>query len=158
VEARIGEPVPFLMSKVIDHDAVLLKVLSEPKPQLLRARLLKIYSARVGLKGREVRDEIEFVHGPDTWGNTAIAVGETALVFMRPISGRLYEDSWRGHMVIEDISGVPHAIFPHLAASTDPASFASRAVQDPKRPYARAIPLPELETYLLDLIAKVDKP
>lgn len=157
MEARIGEAVPFLMSRVTDQDAVLLEVISEPRPQLLRARLLKIYSARIGLEGRLVGDEIEFVHGPDTWGNTAIEVGETALVFISPISGLLYEDSWRGHMLIEDIEGIPHAIFPHLNVGTDPASFAARAVQDPKRTYARAIPLEELETYLLDLIAIVDK-
>lgn len=152
----MSEEGPFLITKVTDYDTVLLDVKSEPEPQSLRAKLLKVYSSGKCLGGAHPGDEIEFVHGPSTWGNTAMQVGERAIVFLRPISGRLYENSWRGHMLIEDISGVPHAIFPHLKVSTDPASFASRAVQDPKRPHARAIPLAELETYLLDLIAKVE--
>jgi hypothetical protein len=157
VESKSSEQGPFLITRVSDHDTVLLEVKSEPQPQSLRAKLLRVYSGGRGLGGARAGDEIEFVHGPSTWGNTAMQVGEKAVVFLRPISGRLYEHCWRGHMLIEDIAEIPHAIFPHLGVTTDPASFASRAVQDPKRPYARAIPLAELEAYLLDLIARVEK-
>lgn len=153
METAVNEPSRFLMDKVAERDGVLLEVLESPAPQCLRARLLKIYSARKCLHGMRPGDVIDFVHAPSSWGNTALKVGETGFVFLTPIREKLYEDSWRGHMVVEDIDGVPHAIFPHLAATTDPASPSSRAVQDPKRPYARAIPLAELETYVLGLLA-----
>lgn len=153
MEAKIDHPGPFLISKVSDNDTVLLKVLSAPEPQHFRATLLRIYSARHGLQGKRTGDEIEFVGGPTTWGNTSVKVGETALVFLRDIRGLLYENAWRGHMVVEEINGVPHAIFPHLAASADPDSPASRAIQDPKRPYARAIAFDDVENHLRSLIA-----
>lgn len=151
--AELDQQGSFLMNKVTENDAVLLKIISQPEPQHLRAKILKIYSSRYGLAGKRVGDEIEFVHGPSSWGNTAVKVGETAVVFVRPISGLLYEDAWRGHMVVEEIDGVPHAIFPHLKESADPASPASRAIQDPKRSFARAIAFDDLENHLRSLIA-----
>lgn len=149
----MNEQEPFLLNKVSTYDMVLLKVIFDLHDQQLRATLLKIYSARHGMQGKHVGDEIEFVSGPSTWGNTSLKVGETALVFLRDLSGILYENAWRGHMVVEEIDGVSHAIFPHLKESADPASPASRAIQDPKRSYARAIAFDDLEKHLLSLIA-----
>lgn len=157
METRLSKQEEFLSDKVRDNDAALLTVTASLGNQVLRARVIKIYSARKGMQRFRCGEEIDFVYGSSVYGNTALLVGETAVVFLTDISGILHEDSWRGHMVVEDIEGVPHAIFPHLAVSADPASPASRAVQDPKRAYARAIAFAELETYLLELIAKANK-
>lgn len=150
----MNEPSKFLTDKVAAGDAVLLAVTARPRPQTLRARLLRIYSTSKCMHGHAVGDDIEFVHAPSSWGNTALQVGEQGIVFLSSISGRLYEDAWRGHMVIEEIEGIAHAIFPHLVVSTDASSPSSRAIQDPKRAYARAIALDDLERYLRELVAQ----
>ena len=138
----------FLSDKMAKCDAVLLTVTDALHPQVLRARLLRIYCAGKAIQAAQEGDEIEFVHAPAVYGNVAIQVGETAVLFLSDISGRWYEDAWRGHMVVEDIDGVPHAIFPHLVVSANAASPSSRSIQDPKRAYARAIALDDLERYL----------
>ena len=153
METKVNEPSHFLLDKVAESDAVLLDVLERTGPQHLRARLLKIYSADKGLQGKLPGDVIDFVHAPSSWGNTALRPGESGIVFLSPVRGLLYENSWRGHMVVKKSDGIAHAIFPHLAVSTDPASPSSRSIPDPERPHARAIALDDLENYLLGLIA-----
>ncbi|MBB6583671.1 hypothetical protein [Ralstonia solanacearum] len=85
--------------------------------------------------------------------------GDTALVFLKSVSGRLYEEAWHGHMVVEQIDGDDYAVFQHreLWLSPDvPASLRYCLRQDPKRPYASVVRLDFLETYLLALIEQMD--
>ncbi|MCW7536927.1 hypothetical protein OOT46_03550 [Aquabacterium sp. A7-Y] len=89
-----------------------------------------------------------------------LRAGERALLFISALSDELYEDPWRGHMVVEQIDGDLYAIFQHeeLWLRDDvPDAIRASARQDPKRPYASAIRLEAMEAYLLDLIEKIDQ-
>ncbi|CUI07026.1 hypothetical protein [Massilia antarctica] len=152
----MSEDKAFLADKVAGHDAVLLEVLAEPAPQHLRARLITVYSARHGLAGQAPGAQIDFVHAPSSWGNTPLAPGDLAIVFLNTISGRLYEAAWNGHLLVDDIDGRPHAIYKHKELWLNeafPPEIRAHARQDPARPYASAIEFDAVETYLSGLIA-----
>ena len=150
----------FLSDKVATHDIVLVKVLCSPRPQVLRAKVARIYSAKKGMAANCLGSEIEFVQSPGHWGDVGLAVGDQALLFVRSISGQLYEDAWRGHMVVEEIEGNLYAIFQfkELWLNEDvPSSIRENSRQDPKRPYATAIRFDALESYLLGLIENAER-
>lgn len=103
----------FLSDKMANCDLAMVEIVASPRPQAFRALVKRIYSARKGLSSDLLGSEIEFVGAPAHWGQVSLAVGDTALVFLKSISGRLYEEAWRGHMVLEKIEGVVYAIFQH---------------------------------------------
>lgn len=145
----------FLSEKIANNDLLLVEVVGSPRPQTLCVKVERVYSTRKGDESVTLGSEIEIVSSPGTWGDTALSVGERALLFVRLISGRLYEDAWRGHMLVEEIGDCMYAIFPYrqLWSSEDvPVSIKSCSRQDPKRPYATAIRLDAMEAYLIDLI------
>ncbi|KAB8053541.1 hypothetical protein GCN74_25270 [Janthinobacterium sp. FT14W] len=145
----------FLAEKVENHDLVLLHVVSSPRPQVLRATIQRIYSAKRGIDQRYIGKEIEFVRSPGNWGDVALEVGERALVFISMVSDRFYEDTWRGHMIIEEIQGDLFAIYQHRElwlCEEVPEAIRACSQQDPKRPYATAILFGILEAYLIELI------
>lgn len=150
----------FLADKVGNHDVVMVHVMSSPRPQVLRAKVGRIYSTGKGIDRSLLGAEIEFVRSPGNWGDVPLAVGDEALLFISKISNELYEDAWRGHMVVEEIGAERYAIFQHrelwLSEEVPPAIRESSR-QDPKRPYATAISLGALEAYLLGLIEKTDR-
>ncbi|MFP5390200.1 MAG: hypothetical protein ACLGI6_01445 [Gammaproteobacteria bacterium] len=148
---------PILYNKAADRDAVVLTVIAVTQPCTLRAKILKIYSARKGVNLDMLGREIEFVHGPNTYGNVEMKPGETGIVFLAGLRDRLYEDPWRGHMLVEDIDGEPHAIFPHMTPVTRTDGLYHLSRPDPKRSYARAVRFDLTESYLRELIASVDK-
>jgi hypothetical protein len=146
----------FLSDQLARHDAALVRILEARAPQQLRARLLKIYSARKGLQGHEAQTDITFVHAGSSWGNTPLAPGELGLVFLDTIAGSLYEAAWNGHLLVHDVDGRPHAVYKHKELWLDPAfpsAIRAHACQDPERPYASAIEFDALETYLRERIA-----
>jgi hypothetical protein len=139
---------------------VLIRVLDSPRPQSFRALVERIYSARRGIDSACLGKEIEFVGAGGAWGQETLVVGDRALLFVRSTrgSGRLYEDSWKGHMVVEEIDGKAYAIiqFPTLWVHEDlPALVRKYSREAPGRPYWTAIRLDVLEGYLIDLNEKV---
>lgn len=152
----------FFFDKAAQHDLVLARIIGAPRPQTLRAKLERVYSARKGVAGK-AGDEVEFVQGGGTWGGgDQLAVGERALIFLTSISGRLYEDTSQGHLLVEEIEGAPYAIFEFrelwLCQDEDmPTLIKDNASQDPKRPYATAIRFEAMETYLVGLIQQIDR-
>lgn len=141
----------FLAAKAAANDAVLLQVLEASKPQHLRAKVLAIYTARKGVTQKMLGQKIEFVHASGAWGNKPLQPGQTALVFLSEISGRLYEDSWHGHLLVDDIDGAPFASyrFPQLWLSENlPESLRAHTRQDPLRTQNSAISLPALAGYI----------
>ncbi|MNM75531.1 hypothetical protein D3C81_873220 [compost metagenome] len=145
----------FLAEKVENYDLVLLHVVSSPRPQVLRATVERIYSARNGIDQGYIGKEIEFVRSPGNWGDAALEVGERALVFISIVSDEFYEDAWRGHMIVEEIQGDLFAIYQHRElwlCEEVPEMIRACSQQDPKRPYATAIRLGMLEAYLIDLV------
>jgi hypothetical protein len=150
----------FLHDKVATHGVVRLHVLAAPAPQTLRAELAHVYRETPGLQGLAPGSQIEFVSSPGHWGSAVLRPGDDAVVFLRRIAGKLYQDPWRGHLFVEDIDGVPHAVFQHreLWLSEDlPAALRAAARQDPRRAYASAIRLDAFETYLRSLIQRRDR-
>lgn len=150
----------FLSGKVKTHDLVKVNVIDSPASQVLRATVERIYSARRGIDPRCLGREIEFTRSPGHWGDVSLSIGERALVFVASIAGRLYEDPWHGHMVVDEIDGRQYASFPgrELWLRDDvPASLRAYSKQDPKRPYATAIRLDAMEAYLVKLIADEQK-
>jgi hypothetical protein len=141
----------FLSDLAENEDAVLLKIVGALGEQRLRAQVLNIYATRHGVNTGQLGKQIEFTYAPTTYGNTALKVGETAIVFMSDESGELHEAPWRGHMVIEDIDGEPHAIFPHLVVAPDATDPSAHARPDPTRPHASAISFALIEDYLSKL-------
>lgn len=91
------------------------------------------------------------MHAPGSWGAVPLVVGARALVLLRQISGRLYEDAWQGHLLIEEINGSDYAIFPlpelWLAAEV-PEALRAAAVQHPKQPKATAIEFNAVQDFL----------
>ncbi|GLU34489.1 hypothetical protein WKR88_20555 [Trinickia caryophylli] len=150
----------FLSDKVSNCDPVMVEILGAPRPQCFRARVTRIYAARKGVDAASLGSEIEFVGSPAHWGQSPLAVGNTALVFLKSVSGKLYEEAWHGHLFVEPIDGTTYAIFQQreLWSSTDvPASLRDCARQDPKRPNASAVRLDAVEAYLQALIAQTDR-
>jgi hypothetical protein len=146
----------FLSGKVGSHDLIRVSVVGSQRPQLLRAVVRRIYSARRGVDPRCFGEEIEFVRSPGHWGDVVLTVGDEALLFVASISDQLYEDPWHGHMLIDDVDGDEYASFPsrELWLRDDiPVSIRSSSRQDPKRPYATLIRLDVMEAYLGELIS-----
>lgn len=155
----MSETKAFLSEHVANNDLVIAEILGEPQPQSYTAKLKKIYTARKGVKTIWLGSDIDFVGGIGTWGQETLNVGETAVIFLRSISGQLYESSWRGHMVIEEINGVSYAVFQYKElwlSKYVSESLRVHAQQDPKRSYASVIRFDVLEAYLLDLIKQAD--
>ena len=145
----------FLADKVANCDLVMVEIVASPQPQCFRARVERVYSARKGVDAASCGQEIEFVGSPPSWGQISLAVGDVALVFLKSISGRLYEEAWRGHMFVEQIDGERYAVFQHreLWLSPEvPEFLRACSRQDPKRPSASAIRLEALQAYLFSLI------
>lgn len=150
----------FLEDKVAKCDLVMAEIVESPKPQCFIARVERVFSARKGVDATSLGRLIEFVGSPPNWGQTSLTVGDVALVFLKSISGRLYEEAWHGHMFVEQIDGECYAIFQHreLWLSPDvPASLRACARQDPKRSSASAIRLEALQAYLFSLIEHTDR-
>lgn len=142
----------FLAAKAAANDAVLLHVLQVSKAQHLRAKVLAVYTARKGIKPQMRGRDIEFVHASSAWGNKPLQPGQTALVFLSEISGRLYEDSWNGHLLVDEIDGEPYASyrFPGLWLSENlPAALRQHTREDPRRPQCSAIRLQALADYVM---------
>lgn len=145
----------FLSAKVASYDLIMVKVIDSPRPQSFRARVERIYTARKGIEAQWLGTEIEFVGCPPNWGQVPLAAGDVALLFVKMTSGRLYEDTWRGHMVVEEIDGELYAIFQHKElwlSSGVPSLLRDCSRQDPRRSYATAIRFDAMEAYLLALI------
>lgn len=145
----------FLFDKIAKYDLVVARVIESLGSQMLRAELEHIYSASHGMGNYEIGTEFEFVRSPGHWGDVPLKIGDRAFLFVGFVSGHLYEDAWRGHMVIEKIDGEPHAIFQfkELWLSQDvPSLIRENSRQDPKRPYASAIRFDVIESYLRGLI------
>jgi len=144
-----------LAAKAAANDAVLLHVLEESRPQHLRAKVLAVYTARKGISQDMLGQEIEFVHASSAWGNKPLQPGQTALVFLSAISGRLYEDSWHGHLLVDEIEGEQFASyrFPQLWLSENlPGSLRAHTRQDPLRAQNSAIRLQALAKYIQEEI------
>lgn len=153
------EELGFWSDKLVANDLVLVKVVCAPRPQVLRAKVERVYSTGKGVETTFLGSEIEFVGGGGAWGNEQLAVGDRALVFVCAIGDRLYEPSWHGHMVVEEIDGDLYAIYQSKELwrlESVPLVLRECSRQDPKRPYASAIRFGVMESYLLSSIAKVD--
>lgn len=141
----------FLGEQIALHDAVMLQVLYEVRPQHLQARIGAIYSSRKGIKPEMEGRSIEFVHASSAWGNIPLSPGQTALVFLSEISGRLYEASWNGHMLIDAIDGEPYVSYRYSQlwlSENMPSNFRDCIRQDPRRPKCSAIKLQALVEYI----------
>lgn len=88
--------------------------------------------------------------------------GDRALVFLfwnderRSFEG-LHEEPRRGHLLVEELDGAEHVIFPspRLWLSEDvPLELRGHFRQDPTRPDASAIPFQVLDPYLREVIAR----
>jgi len=147
------------LNLVKTDDLVLVRVISKPAPQTYRAFVEKIYRARHGIKIDFLGKEIEFIGSCGSWGDVPLAVGERAIVFMSEIFEKLYEHSYHGHILLEEINGELYGIEfirkMWLNKST-PSVLRESARQDPKRPYCSAVRFDVLEGYLVDLIKKVE--
>jgi hypothetical protein len=147
----------FLLDKVLRHDLVFVHVTGAPRPQVLRAKIGRIYSTGEGIVRSFLNSEVEFIRSGGAWGDVALKVGEQALLFVKSISGKLYEDPRHGHMAVEDIEGDLYAIYPRkeLWLSDDvPTLIRGSSRQDPKRLYATAIRFDVMEEYLLGLVER----
>jgi hypothetical protein len=160
MEAKASGEYAFFYDAAASSDLILIRVVGSPRPQVLRAKVDKIYSARKGVSADCLGAEIEFIGAPGHWGQETLEIGEKALVFVTEIfSGKLYEYAWRGHMVVEEIDGSSYASFqsPELWANENvPPEIRSNSRQDPRRSYRTAILFDVVETYLQNLIRKID--
>lgn len=117
---------PGLRPKLATHDLVLCRITAAAGPQTLRALAERVYSAQHGVPANCEGRELEFVHAPGSWGAVPLAVGDRALVFLRQVSGKLYEDAWQGHLLIEGLDGTElealqaHLLGPGQAAAPSP--------------------------------------
>lgn len=149
----------FLLDKTRNHDVIIIRILRSLGNQLLVGSVEDIYSARKGIKWSDLGSEIEFICSPGTWGDVALVVGDRAILFVSLISGKLYEDAWRGHMLIEEIEKDNYVIFPHreLWLNEDvPAEIRAGAREDPRRPYATAIRFDAMDSYLRNLLEMIN--
>ncbi|WP_019010853.1 hypothetical protein [Deinococcus aquatilis] len=153
-QAQAPDKVPFLWETLRRHDLVTVNVLKVYR-QDITARVTAISTARHGVKRKMLGRVITFVGCPTHWGQEGLAVGDHALVFLGEINGRLYEHSWRGHLLIEDIEGVTYAVFEHKELWLSPTftpKLQPYTRQDPRRTYASAIHLSVLKAHLAELI------
>jgi hypothetical protein len=146
----------FLSQMVAQNDLVMVKVMGSPRPQTFRALLKRVYTARKGIDASWLGSEIEFVGCPAHWGQVPLAVGDTALLFVKKLSNSgLYEAPWLGHMLVEEVDGDSYAIRHQRElwlSDGVPASIRDHSRQDPKRSNATAIRFDALEAHLLALI------
>ncbi len=145
----------FLADKLLKNDLVLVEIIEPAGPQSLTARVEKIYSCARTNSKIDLGSDIEFVYAPANWGREALAKGDRALLFVSNTSGRLYEDIWNGHFVIENIAGEVYAIYQLKQLWLDkgiPEKIRGASIQDPKRSYATAINFKQLEQYIQKLI------
>jgi|GEM_PF-1276672 len=155
MEAEMKGEYVFLSDKSATYDLVMIQVVSSPRPQVLRAKLERIYSARKGIDFGCLGAEIEFIHSPANWGSVVLEVGEKAFLFVSLISGKLYEAPWHGHMVVEAVDGTMYAIFPSRElwlSEQVPEKIRVNSRQDPKRSYATMVRFDVMEAYLQSLI------
>jgi hypothetical protein len=75
----------FLLDKVLRHDLVLVHVTGAPRPQVLRAKIGRIYSTGEGVVRSFLNSEVEFIRSGGTWGDVALKVYEQALLFVKSI-------------------------------------------------------------------------
>ncbi|UQN08476.1 hypothetical protein [Deinococcus sp. QL22] len=158
-EPQAPDALPFLAEMLRQHDLVTLEVLNVHR-QDITARFTAVFTARHGVKGKMLGQVITFVGCPTHWGQVGLAAGDHALVFLQEINGRLYEHSWRGHLLIEEIEGVPYAVFQHKNLWLSPTftpKLQPHTRQDPRRTYASAIQLDVLNAYLSELIAQQEQ-
>lgn len=150
----------FLADRVARYDVLLIHVKAALGSQKLRARVEKIYSSGKAISLEKLDNDIEFIHAPAHWGNTALKPGELAFIFVSKISDLIYEASWNGHMVVEDLDGIPHATI-KLAAMWERAAIPPLIRQNarpvPNRPYASAVRFDAMESYLKHLIQAKDR-
>lgn len=150
----MSDPKVFMAEQGLRCDAVLLDVCSAPEPQHRLARVQEIFSTLHGLSRDMQGKEIRFIHAPSTWGNTPIKVGDTALVFLRSIGGKLYECDWNGHFVLEVHDGERFVVyrFPELWLNEEvPSSLRNHIRPDPQRPKISLVQLDALIRYLRSL-------
>jgi len=143
----------FLEDSISNYDLVMVKVVGSSNSQILKARVEKIYSSSRGVCSDD--SDIEFVHAPETWGCVALTDKDRALLFVRNISGKLYEAAWNGHFLLESINGQEYAIYRAKELWDDkslPEEIRTASIQDPRRDYATAIGFKQLERYLQKLI------
>lgn len=58
----------FLCKKVCGYDVLLISVTQPKGPQLLEARVERLYSAGKAIDSNQLGGIIEFVHSPASWG------------------------------------------------------------------------------------------
>ena len=136
----------FVDDKLARHDLVLCRVVATSGPQTLRAIAERVRSNGHGCSARG-GEAFEFVHAPGSWGAVPLAVGDRALVFVRGISGRLYEEASNGHWNVQTVAGEDVAILPaaSLGGSTDlPDELRSVVRPAPGRPSSSAVALEPL--------------
>lgn len=156
MEAVIRNRAEFLVDKVLNNDLILIDVISETAPQTLKARVVRVYSSHGGIPDIARGSEIEFVHAPASWGCVPLKTDDWALVFIADIAGKLYEDAWNGHLLVETVGDATCAIFPAKELWLDktlPADIREAFFQDPKREYASAIRFEKIERYLLRVLS-----
>jgi len=142
------------MEEQASCDAVLVQVLSAPRPQHRCAHVLEIFSAQYGIGLQMAGANLTFVHAPSTWGNRPIQPGETALIFLRAINDKLYECSWNGHFAIEVHDGERFIVydFPELWLHKEvPLALRDCARPHPQSPQVSLVPLDALLEYLRHL-------
>ena len=151
---------PFLAEKVIGQAVLLLAITDAPRAQVLVGRVEKLYSMGGVFSASPVGTDIEFVRSPGHWGDVPLEPKQRAIVFLTKASGRLYEVPWRGHLLLEQIEGVEHAIVqvPELWLIKEvPPALRELARPDPKRGYASAVRFDVMQAYLEELIAHADE-
>ncbi|MRG91351.1 hypothetical protein [Polyangium spumosum] len=140
----------FVDDKLARNDLVLCRVVATSSAQTLRAIAERVRSNGHGCSVRD-GEPFEFVHAPGSWGAVPLAVGDRALVFVRVISGRLYEEAWNGHWNVETVAGDDVAILPvpSLWCSPElPDELRSVVRPAPGRPSSSAIVLEPLLGFL----------
>ena len=145
----------FLSKKLLRNDLVLVSVTESVGPQLIRARIEKIYSSGKAISNNDLGKVIEFVHGPPHWGQVALTVGNRALLFLSSISGQLYEDAWNGHLLLECIGDDEYTIYRKKELWTDkeiPDEIRSASIRYPMRSNATAIRFEQFNHYIKNLV------
>ncbi len=148
----------FMYSRVKDLDLVLLSVEAEIAPQEFRGHIEHIYSSGIAIDRTYINKTIDFVGGADTWGNISLAQGNRALVFFTRIHGKLYEDHWRGHILLEDVEGKEYAFYDIdrlLENNLLPECLTKAVKHEISKPPLTAFDFEAFETYLIDCISEI---
>lgn len=145
-----------LRKKVATNDVLDLTV-ENLGSQKYRAVVNRVLSNRFCALPPSVRT-LEFVGTPGNWGNPTLQDGQRALVFIRPINGRYYEDCWYSHLSLEVVDGRLLAIAAwHLNKSG--FSFGPKYLResvvtpDPAKPWRTGFPLELIERHIHEEIA-----